>query len=123
VSPTGTPLHGPSGKLDAEVAMPAGFPADMPIYTGARLTAGASFSSNGQATWGMEWETVDGVDKVRAFYAKQLNQGDWSVTIKDVPSGFSANFARKSNTRAYGTLAADGSSGVTKISMAFVSTT
>ena len=100
--------------------MPSGFPSDIPIYPGARLTAGASFSSNGQSTWGMEWETVDGVDKVKAFYAKQLGQGDWSVTIKDIPSGFSANFARKSNTRAYGTLAADGSSGVTKISMAFV---
>jgi hypothetical protein len=33
-SPTG------SSRLDPAVAMPGGFPADIPIYPGARLTAG-----------------------------------------------------------------------------------
>jgi hypothetical protein len=98
--------------------MPAGFPSDVPIYTGARLTAGAAFAANGQTTWGMEWETLDSVDKVQAFYAGKLSQGDWTVQISTVASGaFSATFSRKSNSKFAGILGADGTSGVTKISM------
>src|ERR1700693_1404764 len=62
-------------KLDPAVAMPNGFPADVPIYPGARLTAGAAYTANGQTTWGMEWETLDTVDKVQAFYSSKLSQG------------------------------------------------
>ncbi|HKC19908.1 MAG TPA: hypothetical protein VKE27_09785, partial [Candidatus Dormibacteraeota bacterium] len=53
----GSPLAKASGTLDGEVPMPDGFPTDVPIYPKARLTAGASFTSTGQVTWGMEWET------------------------------------------------------------------
>ena len=99
--------------------MLTGFPADVPIYTGARLTAAAQFASNGQTTWGMEWETLDGVDKVQAFYAAKLAQGDWTVTSSGTANGvYSGVFARKSNSKVGGILGADGSSGVTKISMA-----
>lgn len=121
-----TPLAVPSGKLDAEVAMPPGFPSDVPIYTGARLTAAAPFSGQGQATWGMVWETLDGADKVKQFYTTKLNQGDWTTSTASPspsPSGgaFTINFSRKSNPHYTGTLGIDGSSGVTKISMALVS--
>ena len=99
--------------------MLAGFPPDVPIYPGARLTAAAQFASNGQTTWGMEWETLDGVDKVRAFYAGKLAQGDWNVSFSGGGSGmFSAVFTRKSNAKVGGVIGADGSSGVTKISIA-----
>ena len=98
--------------------MPAGFPPDVPIYTGARLTAGAAFAANGQTTWGMEWETLDAVDKVQAYYAGKLNQGDWTVQITGVVSGaFSATFSRKSNSKFGGILGAAGASGMTRISM------
>jgi hypothetical protein len=108
----------PPGTLDAAVLTPAGFPADVPIYTGARLTAGAAFTANGQTTWGLEWETLDSVDKVQAFYASKLGQGDWTVQISAVANAaFSATFSRKSNSKFAGILGADGSSGVTKISM------
>jgi hypothetical protein len=124
-SPVGTaepsPQAHPSGKLDDQVAMPEGFPADVPIYTKARLTAGAAFASSGQKAWGMEWQTADGVDKVRAFYADKLSHGDWTINFTDTASGsFSATFARKSNSQVQGTLKSNVSSGVTKILMSLV---
>ncbi len=121
-SPVGTaepsPLAKPSGQLDAQVALPSGFPSDVPVYAKARLTAGAAFRSGGQVSWGMEWQTLDAVDKVRAFYAEQLNKGDWSITFGTAASGaFSATFSRKSNSQVQGTLASNRANGVTKISM------
>jgi hypothetical protein len=121
-SPSNSPLAKASGALDAEVPMPEDFPPDVPIYTGARLTSGASFKSTGQEAWGMEWETLDGVAKVQAFFAKQLNQGDWTITFKDSPSGtFTAVYSRKSNSKVSGTLAANADGGVTKILLSLVS--
>ena len=102
--------------------MPAGFPPDVPIYTGARLTAGAQFTSSGETTWGMEWETKDSADKVQAFYVSKLAQGDWTINSSGPANGvFTAKFSRKSNQHYAGTLGLDGSSGVTKISMSLVS--
>jgi hypothetical protein len=113
------PSATPTPKLDPAVAMPATFPADVPIYPGARLTSEANFTSTGQSTWGVEWETFDSVDKVTAFYTAKLNQGDWSLTFSGGSNGeFTAIFTRKSNTKVDGILGVDGSSGVTKISLA-----
>jgi hypothetical protein len=113
-----SPSPASSSRLDAEVPMPAGFPSDVPIYTGARLTAGAAFAASGQTTWGMEWETLDTVDKVQAFYTSKLSQGDWTVQFSGSANGqFSATFSRKSNSKFGGIVGADGSSGVTKISL------
>ena len=101
--------------------MPADFPTDFPIYPGARLTAGASFTSSGQVAWGMEWETLDGVTKVQAFYAKQLGQGEWTVKFSNNSAdSFAATYARKSDSHAGGTLAANSTSGVTKILLTLV---
>jgi len=120
--PSGSPLAKASGKLDAQAPMPAGFPGDCPIYPGARLTAGAGFVSSGEVSWGMEWETLDTVAKVQAFYAKQLNQGDWTVTLGNTTAtSFAATFSRKSNSHEVGTLVADSGSGVTKILMSLIS--
>ena len=114
-----SPSSGPS-QLDPAVPTPSGFPADIPVYPGARLTAGAAFSGNGLTTWGMEWETLDGVDKVQAFYSGKLSQGDWNISFSGSANGsFSAIFNRKSNPSSGGILGADGSSGVTKISLSF----
>ena len=120
-APSGTPLAKASGALAAQVPMPADFPADVPIYTGARLTAGASFTSSGEVAWGMEWQTLDSVAKVQAFYAKQLNQGDWTVNFSNNSGGsFAATYARKSDSHAGGTLAGNSTSGVTKILLTLV---
>ena len=111
-SPKATP------KLDPAVSIPSGFPADVPIYPGARLTAAASFTGTGQTTWGMNWETSDSVAKVQAFYASKLSQGDWNISFSgNTGASFSASFNRKSNSKFGGILSADGSSGVTRISM------
>jgi hypothetical protein len=105
-------------KLDPAVSMPSGFPADVPIYPGARLTAAASFTGTGQTTWGMNWETPDGVAKVQAFYSSKLSQGDWNISFTGTTGGsFSATFNRKTNSKFGGILGADGSSGLTRISM------
>src|SRR5579864_4862677 len=103
-----------SSKLDPQVAMPNGFPSDVPIYPGSRLTAGATFSSSGQTTWGMEWETLDTVDKVQAFYTSKLSQGDWTISFSGTSNGsFSAVFARKSNSKYGGLVGAGSANGVT----------
>jgi hypothetical protein len=108
-----------AGKLDPAVAMPSSFPSAIPIYPGARLTTQSSFSSNAQTTWGMTWETLDSADKVQAFYAAQLNQGDWTITFSGSTNGaYSSSFTRKSNSKVVGILGVDVTSGVTKISMA-----
>lgn len=120
-APSGTPLAKASGALAAQVPMPADFPADVPIYSGARLTAGATFTSSGEVAWGMEWQTLDSVAKVQAFYAKQLNQGDWTVNFSNNSGGsFAATYARKSDSHAGGTLAGNSTSGVTKILLTLV---
>ena len=120
----GSPLAKASGTLDAEVPMPLGFPTDVPVYPKARLTAGASFTSTGQVAWGLEWETTDDPNKVKAFYFKQLNLGDWALTVNNSPSPsgptFAATFARKSNAHETGTIAVNADQGVTMIDLSFL---
>jgi hypothetical protein len=118
-SPAASTSPAGGGKLDSQVAMPNGFPADVPIYPGARLTSAGSFTSNGTTTWGMEWETLDGVDTVQAFYTAKLAEGDWTLSFSGSSNGnFSAIFNRKSSSTVGGILGVDGSSGITKISLA-----
>lgn len=123
-SPSGSPQATSTSthdRMDQPVPTPSGFPSDLPVYPGARLTAAAPFTSSGLVTFGMEWETLDGVDKVHAFYASKLNQGDWTISFSGTTAaGFNAVFSRKSNSRVIGTVGADGSSGVTKISLSLV---
>ena len=117
-SPSSNVTPSPTGPLDAAVPVPAGFPVDVPVYPGARLTAGAAFSANGVTTWGMEWETLDSVDKVKTFYTSKLGAGDWTVQLTGAGNGtFAATFSRRSNSKFAGIVGADGSSGITKILM------
>lgn len=112
------PAH---GRLDPAAPTPPGFPADVPTYPGARLTAGANFTSSGQNTFGMEWETLDGLDKVHTFYAAKLNQGDWIISFTGATAtNFTAVFSRKSNSKETGIVGADSVSGVTRISLSLV---
>lgn len=125
-SPTvsGSPLPGPSGKLSAQVPMPVSFPADVPIYPKARLTAAAAFPSSAPTSWGMEWQTLDPVSKVYAYYAAQMNQGNWAIQFTGTTAdSFSATFKRKSDPNVTGTLVSDSAGGVSKILMSLVTTT
>jgi hypothetical protein len=62
------------------------------------------------------------VAKVQTFYASKLNQGDWTITITaSTAPAFAATFSRKSNAHVLGTLASNGTSGVTKILMSLIS--
>src|SRR5260370_7232536 len=49
-SPSGPPLGRASGTLDAEVPPPPGFPADVPVYSGARLTPAHTLGPPGSAS-------------------------------------------------------------------------
>jgi len=119
---SGPRLAGPSGLLGAQVAMPPGFPTDVPIYPKARLTAAAAFPNNAPTSWGMEWQTLDSVSKVQAYYADQMNKGDWTINFtSNAPERFTATFKRRSDGRVGGTLESNSASGVTKILMSLVS--
>jgi hypothetical protein len=109
-----------TGKLDPAVAMPSAFPADFPVYPGARLTQASEVTNNGQTTWGMQWETLDGVDAVQGFYVRRLNSGDWTISYNGSSGGnFSAIFSRRSNQKDAGILAVELESDVTRITLAF----
>ncbi len=109
-----------TGPLDPAVSMPGGFPSDFPVHPGARLTAANQVTANGQASWGMQWETQHSVDQVKTFYASRLNGGDWTITYNGSTNGsFSAIFARKSNSKDAGILGVEPQSGLTHITLAY----
>ncbi len=121
-SPSGSPLARASGQLDAQVPSPPSFPGDVPTYPKARLTAAAGFPSSGPTSWGMEWETLDSVSKVQAYYAQNMSKGDWTITFATKSSdSFAATFARKSDSHINGTLSSNSANGVTKILMSLLS--
>jgi hypothetical protein len=61
---------------------------------------------------------------VQAFYKTKFSQGDWQITFNGTANQrFSANYSRKSNPKSAGMLAADGSSGITKITLSLVTPT
>jgi hypothetical protein len=100
--------------------MPSAFPSDFPVYPGARLTQASEVTNNGQTTWGMQWETLDGVDAVQGFYVRKLNSGDWTISYNGSSGGnFSAIFSRRSNQKDAGILAVELESDVTRITLAF----
>jgi hypothetical protein len=120
---TATPPRSPvtGDMLDPPVPTPAAFPADVPVYPGARLISGAAFTSPGQVAFGMEWQTLDPVDKVQAFYKTKFSQGDWQINFNgSANQAFSANYARKSNPKVAGLLGGDGSSGITRITLSLL---
>ena len=99
--------------------MPAGFPADFPIYSGAQLTTACSVPANGSTKWTVEWQTTAKLDAVQAFYVNALGKNDWNLLgySGDVGTRFTANFARNSNSKVTGTLNVTNSSGPTKIAL------
>ncbi len=100
--------------------MPTGFPADFPIYSGARLTSQGSFTTSGKTSWAMTWETTDSVEAVKAFFDDKLNKDPWSAGFSGMTNGtYSAVFTRKDNSSYGGILGVDATkkSGVTAITL------
>lgn len=120
-SPTAATSSKPATPSAQTIPTPSGFPADVPVYPGAKLTSGGAFNSTGQSAWGLTWQTADTADKVQAFYLAKLKQGDWSISFSGTANGsFSAVFARVSDSKVNGVLSVAASSGVTTISMSLV---
>jgi hypothetical protein len=109
------------GQLDGAVPMPTGFPADFPIYAGARLTIDSSVPSGSKSTWIMRWQTLDSFDKVSAYYKAQLITGDFKLTYNNNSAGkWGAFFTRNSDANFGGTISVDSTlnPGVTVIDVA-----
>lgn len=72
-------------------------PADFPVYPGAGLTTGIRMGARDglsrHSVMLVQWQAPDGGDRVSAWYATHLNQGDWEV-VDRVGSRF--NFRRRS---------------------------
>jgi hypothetical protein len=120
-SPVVSPLAHASGAFDAEAPMPPNFPSDFPIYPKARLTAGASFASSGQITWGMEWETLDGLNAIEDFYQRELSKGDWTIQVVDnAADHWTAAVGRKSDSSIQGALTVNADSGINRILLSLV---
>jgi hypothetical protein len=97
-----------SSKLDAAVKYPSGWPSDVPVYSGARLTTQASSTSNGKTSYVMGWETNDSVDKVSSYYQDALAKGDFTIVFNTSSNGTVAlEFQRKSNDKVTGILSID----------------
>lgn len=59
--------------------LPEGFPADFPVYPGAKLTSTWSAKdNNGQGT-SVVWESSDTVGKISEFYKTDLEAKGWKV--------------------------------------------
>ena len=118
--------NGNGAQLDPAVTLPSSFPADFPVYSGARPTEQVVLSSNGGTTWEVTWQTLDGVDKVQSFYTDALKSGDWTITFEGQTSGqYSATFTRKSNSKFTGLMSVDTTTkpGVTTVTVVLTSGT
>ncbi len=108
------------GTLDPAVGLPTNFPGDFPVYSGARPTQQVVLSSSGTTSWEVTWETLDGLNKVQAFYTDKLKHGDWTITFEASTNGqYSATFTRASNSNFAGLMSVDTTSkvGITTISV------
>ncbi|MFZ5933222.1 MAG: hypothetical protein ACOYT7_04070 [Patescibacteria group bacterium] len=74
-------ITGEGGQVAFETGgdLPEDFPADFPVYTGAKLTG--SFSAQDEQKGGVSvvWETSDSLAKVSDFYKKELPAKGWTV--------------------------------------------
>jgi hypothetical protein len=122
--PSSAPSGGAgSGQLDPAVATPSGFPSNVPVYGGARLTTGGASSNGGTTIYGMVWETTDSQSQVVAYYQSQLAQGDWTLVSLTSANGlYAGEFTSKSNSKVVGTMSitTDPGTGVTKVTVSLV---
>ncbi len=65
-------IDGGTVAVGANAKVPASFPAEVPVYPGARVGMAAESSQNGKTGWSLTLETGDARDKVSAFYRSSL---------------------------------------------------
>ena len=121
-APSATPL--PSDPLDPAVAIPSTFPADFPLYTGARPVK-VTYHTDGSIVWEIAWETLDGLNQVQPFYSQQLSEGNWSTSSEmSSDTQYTATFTHVTGVTWSGLLTVDTTSkqGVTKISVVLTRT-
>ena len=102
--------------------MPSNFPSDFPIYPGTRLTLATlnpGVPVSGKSTWGMVWETFDGVDEVHSYYTAGLREAGWVVVLAGRARGsYAVIFNSGSNSNSGGMLNLVDNAGVTSIGLA-----
>lgn len=79
---------GTTTTLDMEGAdLPKGYPKDVPVYEGT-IDSSWESSDGSQVTYVIAVKTKDPLDKVTAWYEKELKQGGWEIksTFKDKES-------------------------------------
>jgi hypothetical protein len=79
----------PSGD---EVILQAGFPTDVPLYTGATPI---SSNKTPDGVYTLSLETTDPLDKISAFYKEKLPQSDWILTKNQTIAGVEMIDAKK----------------------------
>jgi len=67
-------------SFEAGGSLPAGFPSDFPVYSGAKVVS--SFTAQGEQDSGMSvvWESSDSQASVADFYKKQLPAAGYTVS-------------------------------------------
>jgi hypothetical protein len=118
-SPSASASASPGGCPPGQAALPAGFPADFPIYRGAQLTAACLVTGSGATQWNVQWQTADKLNAVQDFYLSALDKNDWVLgnNSGDINTRFSATFQRKSNANVKGSLEVTNTGGPTKIAL------
>jgi hypothetical protein len=83
-------FHGNKGETvriagsEASVALPEGFPKDVPIYPGAKVAASVKSQDGMHVTL----QTSDAGSKVSDFYKEQMKAQGWAIdTTMDMPQG------------------------------------
>jgi hypothetical protein len=70
------------GKVSFEGGdkLPEGFPADFPLYPGAKIVSSFTANTDGKDGMSVAWETGDSVEAVSSFYKSNLVANGWKVS-------------------------------------------
>lgn len=60
--------------------LPDGYPSDLPIYPGAKLTSSWSTSDDDSKGMSLIWGTNDSIGQVADYYKKELEAKGWKIT-------------------------------------------
>lgn len=75
-----TTITGDSGTDGAIKKLPAAFPADFPVYSGAAIDSTFSSESAEGSTFMVSWKSADAREKAVEFYKSALKSSGWNVT-------------------------------------------
>lgn len=93
-------------------SLPADFPKDIPVYTGATVIAGAT----GAMGKGASFSTADAADKVAEFYKAELPKQGWA-DVKSMAAGPATTVTASKDKRMLAVALTKGADGKTMISV------